>query len=100
MASKTKTKTVTTQVKTEVKTRTKPAPKMARLPAKLSDAQEKVMRMRRGIGLEDDTPLEAKTSDPELLAKLKDVEAELFIRMGLLEPISKKQQIIDKLKNR
>jgi hypothetical protein len=95
MASKTKTKTTT-----QVKTRTKVAPKLAKLPGKLSDAQEKVIRMRRGIALEDDTPLESKTSDPELLQKLKDVEAELFIRMGLVEPISKKQQIIDKLKNR
>ena len=97
MATKNKSKTVVT---TGVRTRTKSAPKVAKLPGKLSDVQEKVVRMRRGIGLEDETPLEAKTQDPELLQKLKDIEAELFMRAGLIEPVSKKQQIIDKLKNR
>jgi hypothetical protein len=100
-----KTKTVvTTQVKTKVKSAPKvakaPRSLAARLPGRLSDVQEKVVRMRRGIGLEDETPLESKTSDPGLLQKLKDLEAELFIRAGLIEPISKKQQIIDKLKNK
>ena len=48
MATK-KSKTVTTQVRT----RTKVAEKVAKLPGKLSEAQEKVIRMRRGIGIED-----------------------------------------------
>jgi hypothetical protein len=94
------TKKTKTAVTTEVRTRARTADKVAKLPGKLSDAQEKVVRMRRGVSIEDETPLESKTRDPELLQKLKDLEAELFIRAGLIEPISKKQQIIDKLKNR
>jgi hypothetical protein len=56
--------------------------------------------MSEGVAVDEDAPLEAKTNNPELLAKLRDIEAELFLRAGKIEPLSKKQQIIDKLKRR
>ncbi len=66
----------------------------------LTKEEEKVLRMRQGVAVDDDAPLEAKTNNPELLAKLRDIEAEFFLRAGQIEPISKKQRIIDKLKRR
>lgn len=67
---------------------------------RLSDTEERVVRMRKGIVAPDDMVLERKTTDPELLAKLRDIEAKLFLDAGQLSPLSKKQRIIDSLKKK
>lgn len=94
------------QVVTQERTATSPSPKQrprspgAQTKQSLTASEEQVLRMRKGIGVDLDTPLESKTNNPELLAKLRDIEAQLFLQAGQMEPLSKKQQIIDKLKRR
>ena len=66
----------------------------------LTQTEEKVVRMRRGIPGADDMALERKTNDPELLAKLRDIEAKLFLEAGQVSTMSKKQRIIDQLKKK
>src|SRR5262249_37231709 len=65
---------------------------------KLTEAEEKVVRMSKGIAAADELPLEAKTSNPELLQALRDIEAKLFLEADQLPALSKKQRIIDRLK--
>jgi len=71
-----------------------------RTRTRLTDNEEKVVRMRKGMSAPDDMVLERKTTDPELLAKLRDIEAKLFLDAGQVAPMSKKQRIIDSLKKR
>ncbi len=66
----------------------------------LSATEENVIRMTKGHGVDPDQPLARKTDNPEILAKLKDIEAQLFLAAGRVQGVSKKQQIIDKLNKR
>jgi hypothetical protein len=67
---------------------------------RLTEGEEKVVRMTKGIGAHDNMALEAKTNNPELLQKLRDIEAQLFLEAGQVEALSKKQRIIQRLKTK
>lgn len=99
MATKRTTTTVTTKTVTTKHARTQ-AKTVFKTMVKLSAPEEKVLRMRKGMGVDLEAPLERKSANPEILAKLRDIEAQLFLQAGLVQGVSKKQLIIDKLRKK
>jgi len=85
-----------TRTKTTTVTKTIIGPKQNPLPTK----EEQILRMRRGLMLVNDHPLEPKTKDEALLAQLREIEASLFLQANQVRGMRTKEQIIHKLKNR
>lgn len=52
----------------------------------LSPQEEAVLRIKKGISGADDEVLERKTKDPELLARLLELERAIIKKAGMRKP--------------
>lgn len=66
--------------------------------AGLSSLEEKVLRMRAGIGLEPSAELEQHAvANPETMRRIEAIEREAVIKLGSGHDARRKQSIIDQL---
>jgi|GEM_PF-6875691 len=90
-------KTVSEQLLSQVKVTLRQKSKQPKV--QLIVEEEKVMTMLQHQPVNPHAALELKTQDPELLNKLKEIEAALFLQAGQLRSLCTKRKIIEKLKS-
>ena len=66
----------------------------------LTAEEEKLIRMKYGITVDDDAPLESHTDDPETLGHVARLEASILKSMRESGAVSRKDLIIAQLKAR